>query len=82
MLLLREQKRLVLQHDKGDIDCVNGRSDRVGPNGGWGICEALLNRISDQLTSIVLEELDVALEHGDGDQVEVCEITAVAGVQA
>jgi hypothetical protein len=48
LLLLREQKRLVLQHDEGDIDCVDGWSDQVNddpPNGGWGICGVLLNCI-------------------------------------
>jgi hypothetical protein len=61
LLLLREQKRPIMQHDKGDIDCVVGRSDRVGddpPNGGWGICGALLNHIGNQLTLVLLEELE------------------------
>ncbi len=50
LLLLREQKRLVLQHAEGDIDYIDGRSDQVGddpPNGGWGIYEALFNHIGD-----------------------------------
>ncbi len=61
LLLLREQMWPILQHDKGDIDCVDGQRDQVGddpPNGGWGICRAFFNRIGDQLTPILLEELE------------------------
>jgi len=61
LLLMCKQKQPILQHDEGDIDCINGWSNQVGddpPNGGWGICWALLNRIGNQLPSILLEELE------------------------
>jgi hypothetical protein len=57
--LLCEQKRLVLQHDESDINYVNGWSNQVDddpPNGKWGICGALLNRIGDKLTPVLLED--------------------------
>jgi hypothetical protein len=59
--LLREQKRPILQHNEGDIDCINGRSNRIGddpPNGRWGIYEVFFNRIGNQLTLVMLEELE------------------------
>jgi hypothetical protein len=61
LLLLCEQKRPVLKQDEGDIDCVDGHNDQVGddpPNGGWGICGVFFNRIDDQLTLRLLEELE------------------------
>jgi len=61
LFLLREQKRLVLKQDEGDIDSIEGQSNQVGddpPNGGWGICGAFFNRIGDQLMSRLLEELE------------------------
>jgi hypothetical protein len=60
LLLLHEQKQLVLQHDKSDIDYIDNWSDLIGddpPNGGWGIYGAFPNHIHDQLISI-LEKLE------------------------
>jgi hypothetical protein len=50
-----------LQHDKGDIDYVDSWNDRISDessNGGWGIYKVLLNRIGDQLTLVLFEELE------------------------
>jgi hypothetical protein len=61
LLLLREQKQPILQHDEDDIDCIDGQSDQVGddpPNEGWGICGAFFNCVGDQLTPVLLEELE------------------------
>jgi len=59
LLLLCEQKQPVLQHDEGDINYVNGWSNRVDddpPNGKWGIYGAIFNCIGEKLTPILLED--------------------------